>query len=196
MKRFIGMAAALALAGCDTIGGLKYDFDSGSFGDKTAALAHTCAARMQNHAFDPIRGKVELMKTPPDGPVPFAIQTDTATPTPDERRAIMQWANAVEQCEAEARPLIDDIPVPPEATQSEVEKLTSYITDAWIDGSKLRVALYSGQISYADYAAKRLTVAEDALKTAERYAQDMDEENGTHDLESVESALEPFAGMM
>ena len=91
---------------------------------------------------------------------------------------------------------MDGIPVPPGATQSEVEKLTSYTTDAWIDGSKLRVALYNGQINYADYAAKRLTVAEDALKTAERYAQDTDEENDTHDLESVESALEPFAGMM
>lgn len=196
MKRFIGLAAALVLAGCDTIGGLKYDFDSGSFGGKTAALAHACATHVQDHAFDPIRGKVELMKAPPDGPVPFAIQTNTATPTPEEQRAIGSWAAAIEQCETEARPLIDNIPVPPGATQSEVDKLTSYITDAWIEGSKLRVALYNGQISYADYAAQRLTIAEDALKTAERYAQDTDEENDTHDLENVQTALEPFVGMM
>lgn len=187
---------ALALAGCDTIGGLKYDFDSGGFSDKTTALAHACAGHLQDNALTPLHGKVELIKSPPDGPVPFAIQTDTTTPTPDEQRAIGIWAKAIEQCQDEARPLIDGIPVPPEATQSEVDKLTSYMTDAWIEGSKLRVALYSGQISYADYAARRLTVAEDALKTAERYAQDMDEENDTHDLENVQTALEPFAAMM
>ena len=115
---------------------------------------------------------------------------------PGEQSAINLWARATENCQAEARPLIDDIPVPPGATQSEVEKLASYFTDAWIEGSKLRVALYSGHISYADYASQRLTIAEDALKTAERYAQDTDEENETHDLENVEAALEPYASLL
>jgi hypothetical protein len=54
MKRWIGPALALALAGCDTIGGIKYDFDSGSFGDRTNAVMQACAARMYDHAFDPI----------------------------------------------------------------------------------------------------------------------------------------------
>jgi hypothetical protein len=196
MKRLIGMAAALALAGCDTFGGIKYQFDSGSFGDRTKAVAGACAARMQTPALDPIRNKVELFKTPPDGTVPFVILTDNATPTPAEQQAIGLWSQAIEDCQTRARHLVDKIPVPPEATQSAVEKLTSYITDAWIEGSKLRVALYSGQITYADYASKRLTIAEDALKTAERYAQDTDEENETHDLEDVETALAPFAAMM
>ena len=196
MRRFIGIAAALLLAGCDTIGGIRYQFASGSFGDRTKAAAQACAARMQNPALEAIRNKVELFKTPPDGPVPFAILTDNATATPTERQAIGLWSQAIEGCQTRARHLIDKIPVPPEATQSAVEKLTSYFTDAWIDGSKLRVALYSGQITYADFASKRLTIAEDALKTAERYAQDTDEEYGTHDLEDVETALAPFAAMM
>jgi hypothetical protein len=196
MKRWIGPALALALAGCDTIGGIKYDFDSGSFGDRTNAVMQACAARMYDHAFDPMRTRVELFKSPPDGPAPFAILTGNATPTPDEQRAIDLWARAVESCQADSRRLVDEIPVPPEATQSEVAKLTSYITDAWIAGSKLRVALYSGQITYADYANQRLTTAEDALKAAERYAQDTDEENGTHDLENVETALEPYVSLL
>jgi hypothetical protein len=41
-----------------------------------------------------------------------------------------------------------------------------------------------------------LTTAEDALKAAERYAQDTDEENNTHDLENVETALEPYASLL
>ena len=36
----------------------------------------------------------------------------------------------------------------------------------------------------------------DALKTAERCAQDTHEELDTHDLEDVETALAPFAAMM
>ena len=196
MKRWIGPALALTLAGCDTIGGIRYDFDSGSFSDKTKAVMQTCATRMHGGSFDAIRSKVELFKAPPDGPVSFVVLSNTATAAPGEQQAIELWARAIEGCQADARPLIDAIPVPPEATQSQVEKLTGYITDAWIQGSKLRVALYSGQISYADYASQRLTAAEDALKAAERYAQDTDEENGTHDLENVEIALEPYASLL
>jgi hypothetical protein len=196
MKRWIGPALALALAGCDTIGGITYNFDSGSFSDRTKAVMQACAARTHDHAFDPIRTKVELFKSSPDAPVPFAILAGNAMPSPEEQRAIELWAHAIENCQADARTLIDDIPVPPGATQSEVAKLTSYITDAWIAGSKLRVALYSGQVSYADYASQRLTVTEDALKAAERYAQDTDEENETHDLENVETALEPYVSLL
>ncbi|HEY3776899.1 MAG TPA: hypothetical protein VGL35_02455 [Rhizomicrobium sp.] len=196
MRCWIGFVAALALAGCDTIGGIKYGFDSGSFSRRTNALAASCAARMQDRAFDVIRSKVELFKSPPDGPVPFVIQTDTTTPSPTEKAAIDLWAQTVERCQKQAHGLMDKIPAPPEATPSEVEKLDSYITDAWIEGSKLRVALYSGQVTYADYANRKLTLAEDALKTAERYAQDTDEENDTHDLEDVEIGLAPFLAMM
>ena len=92
--------------------------------------------------------------------------------------------------------MIDQTPVPPEVTQAEVEKLASYITEAWIEGAKLRVALYNGELTYADYASKRLSITEDALKSAERYAQDSDEENGTHDIEDVETTLAPFAALM
>jgi hypothetical protein len=196
MKRWIGPALALALTGCDTIGGIKYDFDSGSFSDRTKAVMQTCAVRMGDRTFDPIRTKVELLKSPPDAPVPFTILANNAAPTPDAQKAIELWAQAIENCQADWRALIDGIPVPPEATQSQVAKLTSYFTDAWIAGSKLRVALYSGQITYADYANQRLTVAEDALKAAERYAQDTDEENETHDLENVETALEPYVSLL
>lgn len=196
MKRWIGPALALALAGCDTIGGIEYEFDSGNFGDKTKMVMQACAASMQNGALGPIRDRVELLKTPPTGPVPFAVLTNNMTATPEEQRAIDLWARSIETCQGDARKLIDSIPKPPEATQSQVGKLTGYLTDAWIEGSKLRVALYSGQISYSDYANQRLAVVEDALKAAERYAQDTDEENGTHDLEDVETALEPYASLL
>jgi hypothetical protein len=200
MKRLIGIAMALGLAGCDTIGNtvgdIKYDFDAGSFSDKTKAIADACAARMQTATLDPIRAKVELFKSPPDGTVPFTILTDKTAPSSDEQKLIAVWAQEIDQCQAKARKLLDDMPVPPQATQSEVEKLNSYITDAWAQGSQLRVNLYSGQTTYADYATDRLKIVEDALKTAQRYAQDTDEENETHDLEAVETALEPFASMM
>ena len=196
MKKLIGPALALTLAGCDTIGGIRYEFDSGSFSDRSKAVMQSCVARIHGGSFDAIRGKVELFKAPPDGPVPFAILDDAATAAPAEQPAIELWARAIESCQADARALIDAMPVPPDATRLQVEKLTGYITDAWIEGSKLRVALYSGRISYADYASQRLTAAEDALKTAERYAQDTDEENGTHDLENVEIALEPYASLL
>jgi hypothetical protein len=196
MKRLIVLTMALALTGCDTISGIKYSFDQSSFGDRARTVIGACAARMQNRDFDGIRDKVELVRSPPDGPVPFAILTDNAVATPDEERVIGLWAKTLEQCQSEARTLIDGIPVPPDATRSEVQKLTSYITDAWIQGSQLRVTLYTGQTSYADYANGRLRAAEDALKTAERYAQDSDEENENPNLEDVETALEPFAALL
>jgi hypothetical protein len=191
MKRWIGPALALALTGCDTIGGIKYNLASDSFGDRTKQVAQACMARMQDHALDPIRTKVEFYKSPPDGPVPFAILTNNAMPTPEEQRAIDVWARAIENCQADVHSSVDAIPLPPGVTQMEVDKLTSYFTDAWVEGSKLRVALYSGRINYADFASQRLTVAQDALKAAERYVQDTDEENDTHDLEKVEAMLEP-----
>jgi hypothetical protein len=196
MKRLFVLPLVLALSSCGTIGNIRYDFASGSFSNKPQAMANTCATRMQDHSLGGIRGKVEFVKMPPDGPVPFTILTNRNAPTSDEQQVIGVWAKLIEQCQALARPVIDQTPVPPEATQAEVEKLASYITDAWIEGAKLRVALYNGELTYADYASKRLSVAEDALKSAERYAEDSDEENGTHDLEDVETALAPFAAMM
>ena len=159
-------------------------------------MASTCAAKMKAPALDPIRSKVELMKDPPDGPVPFTILTNGSIAAGPEQQAIGAWAKLIEQCQTAARPLLDAAPVPPGATASEVEKLKGYMTDAWIEGAKLRVSLYNGQLTYAEYASKRLSAAEDALKTAERYAQDSDEEHDTHDLENVETALAPFAAMM
>lgn len=196
MKLVPALSMALVLAGCDTIGGLKYDWDSGHFKERANAVATACAARMNSPALASIRGKVELFKTPADGTVPFSILTDANAPSAEDQQAIGVWAKAIEQCQTDARKLVGRMPVPPDVTQSEVDKLASYITDAWVTGSQLRVALYNGDISYADFAARRLTAAEDALKTATRYAQDSDEENGTHNLEDVETAFEPFAAMM
>src|SRR5438132_2507423 len=196
MKRLLVPVLAFALSSCGTVGNIRYDFASNSFGGKTAAVANACAARMQAHALDPIRGRVELVKMPPDGPVPFTILTNKNTPAANEQPAIGAWAKLIQQCQVEARPLMDNAPVPPDVTTSEVEKLKGYITDAWIEGAKLRVALYNGALTYDEYASKRLSVAEDALKTAERYAQDTDEEHDSHDLEDVETALAPFAAMM
>ena len=196
MKRLLVPALALALSSCSTIGGIRYDFASGSFSEKAQAMANACTARMQIPALGAIRGKVELVKNPPDGPVPFTILTNGNTAAGPEQQAIGAWAKLIEQCQAEARPLLDAAPVPPGATASAVEKLKGYTTDAWIEGAKLRVALYNGELTYAEYASKRLSVVEDALKTAERYAQDSDEERDTHDLEDVETALAPFAAMM
>lgn len=197
MKRLlIFPALALILSSCGTVGNIRYDFASGTFSGRTRAMTSTCAVRMKAPALDPIRSKVELVKDPPDGPVPFTILTNGNTAAGAEQQAIGLWAKEIERCQAEARPLLDAAPVPPETTASAVEKLKGYITDAWIEGAKLRVALYNGQLTYAEYASKRLSAAEDALKTAERYAQDSDEEHDTHDLEDVETALAPFAAMM
>ena len=196
MKRSIGVAMALAVAGCGTVSNVRYDIKSGSFDERTKAVIQSCEARMRAPALDPIRAKVELFKSPADGPAPFAILTNSGLPDANDRQTIDLWARAVEQCQAQARPLIGAIPVPPDATQSQVDKLAAYITDAWIESSKLRVALYNGQLTYADYASQRVKIAEDALRTASRYAQDTDEENDTHDLEDSETALERFASMM
>jgi hypothetical protein len=196
MKRLLVPALALALSSCGTIGNIRYDLASGSFSDRITGVTNVCAAQMAAKSLDPIRGKVELLKNPPDGPVPFTILTNGSTVAAGEQPAIGAWAKRIERCQAEARPLLDNAPVPPGATASEVEKLKGYITDAWIEGAKLRVSLYNGELTYAEYAGKRLSVAEDALKTAERYAQDSDEEHDTHDLEDVETALAPFAAMM
>lgn len=196
MKRLSVLSLMLVLAACQTVGNIRYDVDSGRFSDKTRAVTNACAARMGASGLDLIRGKVELVKTPADGPVPFTVLTNRNKPAAGEHSAIGVWAKLIEQCQVDARPLLDQAPVPPEATASEVERLKSYLTDAWIEGAKLRVALYNGELTYAEYASKRLSAAEDALKTAERYAQDMDEEHNTHDLEDVETSLAPFAALM
>lgn len=187
---------SLAVAGCGTVSNIRYDINSGSFADRTKAVIQSCEGRMRAPALDPIRAKVELFKSPADGPAPFAVLTNSSLPDASDRSAIDMWARTVEECQTQARALIEAIPAPPDATQSEVDKLASYITDAWIESSKLRVALYDGQLTYADYASRRVKIAEDAFRTASRYAQDKDEENDTHALEDSETALEPFASMM
>lgn len=196
MRILIAAAVAFVLSGCDTVSAIKYDFDSGGFGDKAKAITAACASRMNAPELNGIRARVELFKSPADGTVPFAILTDRSGPDANDQRAIGVWAKAIERCQNDARRLFARIPVPPDVTQSEVDKLISYITEAWITGSQLRVALYNGEMSYSDYAARRLTAAQDTLNAASRYAQDTDEENETHNLEDVETALEPFAAMM
>src|SRR5215469_14665469 len=113
MKRLLVPALALVLSSCSTIGDIRYDFDSSSFSGKTAAAANACAARMKTPALDPIRSKVELVKDPPDGPVAFTILTNGNTAAGPEQQAIGTWAKLIEQCQAEARPLLDNAPVPP-----------------------------------------------------------------------------------
>ncbi len=200
MKRLFVIALALALTGCetvgDTVGNLKYDFESGNFSDRTNAVMSACRARLSARSLDPIRTKVELLKDPPDGPVRFAVETNNYLATMPEQTAIATWAQAIQQCQDDARKVLNDMPIPPGATQAEANKVISYITDAWIQGSDLRVQLYKGQVSYADYASQRLKITEDALKTALRYAEDTDEENQTHDLEDAETAIAPFAALM
>src|SRR5689334_12012251 len=123
MKRLLVPALTLALCSCGTVGNIRYDFASNSFSGKTAAATNACAARMSANALDPIRSKVELVKNPADDPVPFTVLTNKNTPAGDEQPAIGAWAKLIEQCQAEARPLLDNAPVPPGATASEVEKL-------------------------------------------------------------------------
>jgi hypothetical protein len=192
----VSVAMALALTGCGTVGNIRYDIKSGSYGDRTKAVLQACAERMRSAALDPIRSRVELFKSPADGPVPFAILTNSSQPDAGDRQAIGLWAQEIDRCQVQSRKLLDELPVPPDTTQSQVDKLITYITDAWIESGKLRVALYNGQLTYADYASRRVKIAEDAFRTATRYAQDMDEERDTHALEDSETALEPFASLM
>ncbi|HEY2071931.1 MAG TPA: hypothetical protein VGG48_20415 [Rhizomicrobium sp.] len=200
MTRFLGLALVLSLAGCDTIGttvgNLRYDVAAGSFSDKTTSVMSACRARVLDHSLDPIRQDAELLKEPPDGPVRFGIETNTGKATDAERHTIRLWAAAIQQCQGDALAVLNNMAVPPGATRAEMVKVRSYITDAWSAGNDLRVRLYNGEIGYADYGSERLKLAQDALQTARRYAQDMDEENSTQDLENAATSLEPYLSLL
>lgn len=144
-----------------------YDNGGGSMHREEAAqtsshqqrvLAQQCSDEMANPALDPIRNKVELLRSDNDGPPPFLILSNSSIPTMSERSAIAKWATIREECfrrqiqfvsTSNGDPLIRD-------------KSFSFVRQAAEQINVLTVALYQGKMTYGEFARERTQIDESA----------------------------------
>ncbi len=124
------------------------------------AITEKYQARVKN---DPelavIESKVEFIRES-GAPIPFAIASNNDHPTADEAKAIAKWAQMREEYIREIRELNSRIPSGGGALrEANHRKLLSFQDDMAARGSDLIVALYSGKLSYGEYARKRQEVS-------------------------------------
>lgn len=117
-----------------------------------------CEEDMKTPELDPIRIKVELIRTSPDSPVPFAIATNDSFPTEVERKAIAKWATIREGCvnRSEAAFSIPPSATPLQVTQIQQDRSFEHAMTARVND--LIVSLYQQKLTYGEFAKKRYEI--------------------------------------
>lgn len=132
-----------------------------SCGKDTGAVLKTiqtgCEAELQSPELDIIRTKIELSRTPTDGPPPFDIATNGSYPSAEEAAAIAKWARIRESCIKKSDEAIkDDARLPANAEQTLFfEKELEFRRQTVAQVSNLIIALYQGKLTYGEFAQKR-----------------------------------------
>ena len=106
-----------------------------------------------------LESKVELFRES-RAPIPFVIASNNAHPTADEAKAIAKWAQIREEYIRETDELNSRVPSGGGALrEANHRKLLSFQDDIAARVADLIVALYSGKLSYGEFARKRQEVS-------------------------------------
>jgi len=141
----------------------------------TAALLQSasskCRDQLQTPELDPIRTKVELYRESSESAVPFAIATNDAFPTQEERTAIAKWATLREDCikQSNAAFSISSSATPLQVTQIQTDRSFEMESSARV--GELIVSLYQQKLTYGEFAKKRYEITRDAAAAERQYRQ-------------------------
>jgi hypothetical protein len=146
-----------------------------SCGPDTAALVKSanseCKEQLQVSDLDPIRSKVELYRDSWESAVPFAIATNDAFPTQEERGVIAKWATLREECVKRGTAAFS---MPPSATALQVTQIQqdrSFGQAVSARVGDLIVSLYQQKLTYGEFAKKRYEITRDAAEAERQYRQ-------------------------
>lgn len=146
-------------------------------GPNTTALVQSasleCKEQLQTSDLDPIRSKVELYRDSWESAVPFAIATNDAFPTQEERGAIAKWATLREECVKRANAAFS-MPLsatPLQVTQIQEDRSFGQAVSARF--GDLIVSLYQQKLTYGEFAKKRYEISRDAAEAERQYRQSM-----------------------
>jgi hypothetical protein len=122
------------------------------------ALDRDCQAQLAAHDLDPIRGKVELVRSENTGPPPFAILSNESIPTPDEKVAIAKWATIRDGCFERRNQWSSSASLPSNENPLVRDKYLSFDRQLAQQISVLIVALYEGKMTYSEFARERADI--------------------------------------
>ena len=124
------------------------------------ALSQACAQQMQaDSELDPIRTKVQLIRTLTEGAPPPEILSNNSKPTSEERLAIARWAALADECAQQQMRYLLTLSLPPNSISGR-DKLVLLLREANEQRGVLIAALYDGRLTYSEFAAERMKVGD------------------------------------
>ena len=137
-------------------------------GDKVAGVRAYCESLYSDPALDPIRNKVALESSAQQT---LAMRTDQSRPTADDKVALTIWDHKRQDCEAYRTSVFANRPGSAVAIETNATEATE----------QLIAELYSGKISYGQFATDRSDIHGQALTSLATAQQD----NRTQNLQAL-----------
>ena len=143
-----------------------------------------CAQSYMTPDLDPIRGKVDILRTHGGGDI---APTD-AYPTSQEQNAIFVWAGLRKACTSKIVAFLQSAPAPTEMNRDIVNWGNSFFVRSMAATGELVTALGQGRITYAEYAIKRAEMVQEVDTEHAQWNQAMLLPNASRRLHEAEQA--------
>jgi len=135
------------------------------------SAADQCREDAQSPALDPIRSKVELIKSDPNMSPPFEVATNEAFPSESERPVIAAWAKIRESCTQRMSSLPRLLPSASPLQVTTDRKARELELGVSAEVNKLIVALYQQKMTYGEFAQRRYEIGRDGAKALTDFKQ-------------------------
>jgi hypothetical protein len=128
--------------------------------DNIQAMNQACRQQMQaDRELDPIRGKVQLMRSTMEGAPPPGILANHSKPTAEEKATITKWATLREECVQGAIRYSQSLSLPPNQIPAR-DKYVLLLRKVNEQSGLLIAALYEGRLTYSEFATERMRVSD------------------------------------
>jgi hypothetical protein len=137
--------------------------------EKSASMRSQCEQDYQDRDLDPIRDKVELLRSGWDDAPAFAVAANDSFPSDAEKPAIAKWAKLREGCGKRGE-AANPIPAGATALQASfMQKDRAILKEAGNRVGELMVALYQQKLTYGEFAKKRYEITRAAAESERQF---------------------------
>lgn len=130
-----------------------------------------CKRDYETTDLDPIRSKVEVVRSVADAPPPFSMASNEDFPSDSERSAIEKWATIRDNCLAKQRAARQTSQAATALQVTVAARDTAFSDEIAGKVSALIVALYQRKMTYGEFAQKRYEIARDGADAEREYRQ-------------------------
>jgi hypothetical protein len=173
---------------------LGYQYDVDKMVVQVKASQQQCKDEMRASELDPIRQKVELIRTAGDkDPPPFDVASNEASPTDSERPVIARWASMRDVCirRANAIRVTPSSANPKEVMDFQEQMAIPRESSARV--SELVLALYQQKLTYGEFAQKQYEFGRDALAAELVLTRAVIERDDDRRAQEEQQAMQQFA---